>query len=158
MSKFSSFSFVIHWYISWKHFCEFATWPLPHCQTECPYTSQTDLSCHFSVFWHSRKPAQNNTTINECWHGLFDLSLQWCNIEITTPQGQGWTLAFCPARCSAERCLDSWRHNTAESSWRPQSSLLRSHQRWGWSDCWTLLAWCGRHCLPRRSCSDTEKL
>ena len=43
------------WIIS--DLCESVRWFLPGCQTECPYTSQTDLSCHFSVFWRCRKPA-----------------------------------------------------------------------------------------------------
>lgn len=74
------------------------------------------------------------------------------------PPGRGWTWAFCLWLCLAEWCLDSWRHNTAKSSWRPLFFLLRSHQRWGWSDCWTLSAWCGTHYPPRHNCWVAEQL
>lgn len=87
------------------------------------------------------------------WQTFFFYSSLYDGRDIR-PRGWGWTWAFCPGQSWAGPCSDSWRHNTAESSWRPRSSLLHSHQRWGWNGCWTLSAWFGRRCLPRRSCRD----
>lgn len=78
------------------------------------------------------------------------------SLNIIRPRGWDWTWAFCPWQCSVKPCLDRWRHNTAESSWRPLSSQLRSPHWWGWSGCWTPPAWFGRHCPLKRSCKDAE--
>ena len=68
-----------------------------------------------------------------------------------SPRAQGWTAAVGLGRCPAVWYWGSSQRRTAGSSWRPPSFLLHSPLRSRWSGCWSLLTWCGRHCLPGRS-------
>lgn len=68
-----------------------------------------------------------------------------------SPPAQGWTAVDGLWRSAPAHWLDRWWHSTAGSSWTPQSSQLRSRQRWGCTGPSAPSSGNGTSCLPLHS-------